>query len=67
MRTEISHGNKIVCEHIFPLTELKIGSKWQSSGGYVTEITDIQGEWIFYSLLSKKTLLSSAAGMNCSF
>ena len=50
MRTEIVNGRKLVCGHIYPLNELKVGTQWAPADGSdrVVEIRDIDGEWITY-------------------
>jgi len=48
MVIEEHYGNKIVCQHIFPGTEIKIGSRWQGSSGSVVEVVDIKRwDWTF--------------------
>jgi hypothetical protein len=42
MRVEEWHGRKIVCEHIFPANEIKVGSIWQGSSGSLVEITEVK-------------------------
>lgn len=50
MRTEILNGRKIVCGHIYPLNELKVGQCWAQADGAdrVVEIRQIMNEWIHY-------------------
>jgi hypothetical protein len=52
MRVELHHGNYIVCGHIFPKEALKVGQKWQSSGGHIVEILEINmyddTTWVSY-------------------
>jgi hypothetical protein len=50
MRTEILNGRKIVCGHIYPLNELKVGQRWAQADGAdrVVEIRTIDGEWVQY-------------------
>ena len=50
MRTEIVNGRKLVCGHIYPLKELKVGTKWAPADGgdRVVEIRGVEGEWIMY-------------------
>lgn len=50
MRIEVDkHGNKIVCGHIYPANEIKIGSRWVSSGSNFVTVTrvDEHGE-VYY-------------------
>lgn len=50
MRIEEHHGNKIVCGHIFPRDEIKIGSRWQGSGGGIVTVESIDDlGWVTYS------------------
>lgn len=39
MRTEIVNGRKIVCGHIYPLSELKVGQRWAQADGANREVT----------------------------
>lgn len=50
MRIEIVNGRKLVCGHIYPLNELKVGQRWAQADGSdrVVEIREIQGEWVQY-------------------
>lgn len=50
MDIEEQYGNKIVCRHIFPVSEMKVGSKWQSSSGAIVTIESICDlGWVTYS------------------
>jgi hypothetical protein len=49
MRIENHQGRNIVCGHIYPLSELVVGSEWQGSSGSVVTIDAIIGEWVTYS------------------
>lgn len=33
MRIEVEHGRKIVCGHIYPKDELKVGQRWAQADG----------------------------------
>ena len=49
MDIEEHHGRKIVCRHIFKADEIKIGSRWQGSGGSIVEVTSVDGlGWVEY-------------------
>jgi hypothetical protein len=50
MRIEIVNGRKIVCGHIYPLNELKVGQRWAQADGANREVVirEIEGEWIRY-------------------
>lgn len=50
MRIETLNDRKIVCGHIFPLSELKVGQKWAQADGTdrVVEIREIVGDWVQY-------------------
>ena len=49
MRIERHHGNNIVCGHIYPISEIEVGSQWQDSSGGVVTIHKIVDDWIVYS------------------
>jgi len=50
MRIETVRGRKIVCGHIYPKDELKVGQRWAQADGAdrVVEIRSIDGEWVQY-------------------
>lgn len=50
MRIETINGRKIVCGHVFPLNELKVGQKWAQADGSdrVVEIREIIGDYVLY-------------------
>ena len=50
MRIETVRGRKIVCGHIYPKDELKVGQRWAQADGAdrVVEIRSIDGEWAQY-------------------
>lgn len=50
MRVEVdSSGNRIVCGHIYPLSEIRVGSRWVgSTGGKVTVTKVDEKGWIHY-------------------
>jgi hypothetical protein len=41
-RIEWWYGKNIVCGHIFPGTEIEVGTKWQNSGGGQVEVIDVK-------------------------
>jgi hypothetical protein len=41
MQLVFQHGNIIVCQHIYPIAEIKIGSRWQESAGSVVTIIEV--------------------------
>lgn len=50
MRIEVDGaGRRIVCGHIYPASEIKVGSQWVSSGSNIVTVTkvDEHGE-VFY-------------------
>jgi hypothetical protein len=49
MRIEAHHGNHIVCGHIYPTKEIKVGQTWQGSSGSQVTITRVHGEWVSYA------------------
>lgn len=49
MRIETYKGCNIVCGHIFPVEDIKIGQKWMSVSGNVVTVTNINGEWVDYA------------------
>lgn len=51
MRIEEHHGKKIVCGHIFPISEFEPGQRWQASGGATVIITkvDVANDRIHYA------------------
>jgi len=46
----VVNGRKLVCGHIYPLNELRVGTRWASADGTnrVVEIRGIDGEWVQY-------------------
>jgi hypothetical protein len=50
MRVEIINGRKLVCGHIYPLSELAVGQQWAQADGTdrVVVIRVIEGEQILY-------------------
>ena len=50
MRIEEWNGKKIVCEHIFPASEIKVGSVWTSGslGGYTVTVEKVVARNWFY-------------------
>lgn len=51
MRIEEHHGKKIVCGHIYPITEVNVGEVWQGSTGHTVIITkvDVDCDQIHYA------------------
>lgn len=50
MRIETVNGRKLVCGHIYPKDELKVGQRWAQADGAdrVVVIRSIDGEWVQY-------------------
>lgn len=52
MRIEKHNGHKIVCGHIYPANEVKVGSQWMGSSGSKVTVTKKRkaGEltWVSY-------------------
>ncbi len=50
MRIEVVNGRKLVCGHIYPHSELKVGQQWAPADGSdrVVTIRAIDGEWVQY-------------------
>ena len=48
MRVETHFGNNIVCGHIYPFAEIKVGSRWQSSGGRMVTVVKVDNNDVYY-------------------
>ena len=49
MRVEVDRGGRrIVCGHIYPASEIKVGSQWVSSGSNLVTVTKVDGNEIYY-------------------
>jgi hypothetical protein len=59
MRIENHFGKNIVCGHIFPDNEVKVGSQWQSSSGSIVtvqqvDLTESGSEgWVTYNWMEQ--------------
>lgn len=42
LRIEEHHGNNIVCGGVLPTHEIKVGQRWQDSGGNVVEVIKVK-------------------------
>ena len=49
MRDEEHFGRKIVCGHMFPVSGIVPGQKWQSSSGNIVTVQAVKGDWVEYA------------------
>ena len=67
MRIENHHGNNIVCGHIYPVSELKVGQKWQDSVGSIVEIIEITDDWVIYAQCNDSPHTKSSFAFQCRY
>ena len=48
MRIERHNGRNIVCGHIYPVSEIKLGSRWAGSSGHEVTVIKIENDWVTY-------------------
>jgi len=67
MRIQASHGNNIVCEHIYPPEVLKVGSRWQDSSGSIVHLIGLKDGWVTYKGLSQPENTKDSFSFQCRY
>lgn len=49
-------GDNIVCDHIFPISEIKSGQKWKASGGFIVDIISVENNKVTYSWIENNKI-----------
>lgn len=70
MRIEIVNGRKLVCGHIFPAYDVKVGQLWAPADGSdrVHEITAIDEDYVWHKDISTgEEYRKDAFGFQCRY
>jgi hypothetical protein len=69
MRIEVVNGRKLVCEHIFPASEVKIGQIWTPADGADREgvITAVDEHDVYYTDSKFGDFHNDAFGFQCRY
>lgn len=70
MRIEVVNGRKLVCGHIFPANEVKVGQIWAPADGSDREvkIIEVTENWVMHKdLKSLEVYRKDAFGFQCRY
>lgn len=70
MHIEVVHGRKLVCGHIFPASEVKVGQHWAPADGSNREvvIVDVDEHYVMHKdLKTLEVFRKDAFGFQCRY